>query len=65
MSSVLSSITDKYRITYNMIRGYVSDSAIYRIAQDWISVPEDKGIHGSPLASIWKFCLLADQVMRH
>jgi hypothetical protein len=45
MSSVLSSIINKYRITYNMIRGFVSEPLVYRIVNDWLRVPDDKEIH--------------------
>jgi hypothetical protein len=43
MSSVLETVTDKYRVHYNMIRGYVSESAVYRIVKTWMNLA--KPIH--------------------
>jgi hypothetical protein len=45
MSAVLSSVIDKYQITYNMIRGYSSDTLIYKVIKAWETIPEDKQIH--------------------
>ena len=35
MTTVLKPVIQKYRITYNMLRGYSSRPIIYRIGQEW------------------------------
>jgi hypothetical protein len=45
MTSLLSDIADRYRIPYAMVRGFISDSHIGKIANAWNRLPEDKLIH--------------------
>ena len=45
MSALLSGVISEYRITYNMVRGYSSDTLIYKVMKAWDALPEDKQIH--------------------